>query len=141
MIDQKVTTMLPNTITLAVDTANTGTTTDQVYVRFEEQINKSTYRGPGASVSSRNQLAFLRTLAKRSGDFLGSNKPTVKYTRDVSVPNASGSGNVVAPLIVEVSMSLPVGCTDADVLAARQHIVAILDRDDIVGLLCTHMEI
>lgn len=138
---EKVTTMQPNTITLAVDVTNTSTPVDQEYSRTEEQLNRSTYRGPGNTLQSRNILQFYRTPPKRSGNYLGSAKVALKFTQDVSVPNADGSGNVVSPLIAEVAMSIPVGTSTAEMLAIRQHLVTILDRDDLVGPLNEYLEI
>lgn len=125
--------MQANNITLSVDVANNSTLVDQAFERTTETLNRSDYIGPGHTLQSRNQFQFYRTLPVRSGNFLGSAKSAVKLTRDKSVPNADGSGNIVAPLIVEVSFSVPVGVSAADILAARQHVIAIMDRDDIMG--------
>lgn len=133
--------MQPNQITLAVDLANDANPTNQVFDRSEEQVNRSTYRGPGHTLQSRNNLQFYRTAPKRSGNYLGSSKVAMKFTQDVSVPNADGSGEIVSPLIAEVSFSLPVGTTSAEALAIRQHLVTILDRDDLAGPLCDVLEI
>lgn len=124
--------MQPNTITLAVDVANNSTLVNQEYSRHDEQTNRSTYNGPTHTLVSRDTLQFYRTYPVRSGNFLGSAKSALKFTKDVSVPNADGSGEIVLPLIAEVSFSLPVGTTAAEALALRQAIVAILDRDDLM---------
>lgn len=134
--------MQADPITLSVDLANTGTTTDKVFVRFDgEGGNRSTYVGPGHTPSSRNMMQMYRTFAVRSGQFLGSEKTNIKFTQDVSVPNADGSGNIVAPMIIEASASFPVGTTAAQKLAFRQHLIAILDRDDVAGPLHEIQEI
>jgi hypothetical protein len=133
--------MQPNTITLAVDVANNATPVNQEYVRNEETINRSTYRGPGGTLQSRNIMQFYRTAPKRSGDYLGSAKVTVKFTVDVSVPNASGSGEVVSPQIGEINLSIPVGTTAVEMLALRQHLIAVLDRDDLMGPLSEYLDI
>lgn len=128
--------MQPNTITLSVDLANSATATDQVFSRHEEQINRSTYIGPLHSLVARHVIQLYRTFAKRAGVFLGSTKTSVKYTKDVTVLQFDGS-ETKAPLIVEINFSVPVGAANADVLAARQHAVAMLDRDDIMTPLNT----
>lgn len=133
--------MQPNTITLAVDVLNNATHVNQEFVRLTETVGKSTYRGPDNTASSRNQLSFYASLPKRSGNFLGSSKASVKTTLDIAVPNADGSGNLVAPAIAEVSFSLPVGTTPAQALAIRQCLIAVLDRDDLMVPLCTFGEI
>lgn len=75
-----------------------------------ESINRSTYTvDTEHTLTSRSLLQFYRTYAKRSGNSRGASKSAVKLTRDVSVPNADGTGNIVAPLIIEVSISCPIG--------------------------------
>lgn len=119
--------MQANTITLPVDLLNNGTTTDEVFARFEEGLNKSTYVGPNHSLQARNKLELYRTLAKRAGNFLGAAKGTMKFTQDVTVTGVDGT-DIVAPQIIEVNYSLPVGSTDAQALALRQRVLAALDH-------------
>lgn len=126
--------MQPNTIVLPVDLANNGTVVNQTFTRSEELVNRSTYRGPGNTLAVRNVAQLYRTLPKRTGAFLGACKTSVKFTRDITVLDAAGA-SVVAPLILELSFSVPVGASDADILALRQHGVAILDLDAVmIGL-------
>lgn len=124
--------MQPNTITLAVDTANSGSTTNRVYSRLEELVNRSTYGGPNHSFSTVDTLQFYRTLPTRSGSFFGAAKTAVKFTKNVTVNLADGTEGIF-PLIGEVSFSVPVGATAAQVLELRQTLLALLDRDDIMG--------
>lgn len=124
--------MLPNTITLAVDLANSGSTTDEAYQRYEEQVNRSTYVGPAHAFDAKNTLQFYRTLPVRSGAFLGAAKTSVKFTKDVTVQDAAGL-DTVYPLIAEVSFSIPVGTSAAATKELRQRVLAILDRDDITA--------
>jgi hypothetical protein len=133
--------MQANTITLAVDVANNNTPVNKEYVRTEELVNRSTYRGPGSTMASRNVLQFYRTFPKRSGNFLGATKTSVKFTQDIVVPSADGSGNITVPMLVSAEYSIPVGATSAQVLALRQHLVTICDRDDIMGTLNEHADI
>lgn len=123
--------MQPNTVTLAVDILNTDVTTNQVYTRIEELVNRSTYGGPGHSFSSTNSLQLYRTNPVRSGSFLGAAKTSVKFTESVTVPSAEGE-DTTYPLIVEVSFSVPVGTTSAKVLELRQRVIALLDDDAIM---------
>lgn len=132
--------MQPNTLTLAVDLLNTDSTTNELFTRHEEQINRSTYVGPGHSVASVNMLQLYRTLPKRSGDYLGSAKVSLKLTQTRTVQSASGL-DIPAQDISEVSFSVPVGVTAAQMLATRQRWIAILDDDAIMTPLMTIQEI
>ncbi len=132
--------MLPNTITLAVDLLNNGTTTDELFSRLEELVNRSTYRGPNHSTSARNIMQFYRTLAKRSGNFLGASKVAVKFTEDQTVLGADGN-SIVSPLIAELNVSIPVGTTAAKCKALRQRLIASLDQDSVWDLVMNYQEI
>lgn len=133
--------MQPNTITLSVNVSGDGTTmVDQLFTRTEELVGRSTYRGPTNTLISRDNLQFYRTYPKRSGDFLGAAKVSAKTTLDVTVPSASGV-DTKAPCIMEFSVSAPVGLQSADAVALRQRIIALLKREDIVGLLIAQLDI
>lgn len=125
--------MQANTITLPVDVLNNGTTVDELFTRHEETVNRTTYRGPAHTVASRNILQLYRTFPKRSGLYLGALKVATKFTQDVLVPNADGSGDIAVPIIVDVSYSLPVGVTAAQAKAARQRAIALTDMDTVLG--------
>jgi len=135
--------MQDNTITLNVDVANDGNAVASVFDRHEEYLNRSVYINKlgGHSNVSRDQLGFYRTPAKLSGESRGSAKCAIKFTRDVSVPNASGTGNITLPLIAEVSFNLPVGITPDQETEVRQRLVAILDDDAVSGGLMQYAEI
>jgi hypothetical protein len=133
--------MQANTITLPVDVLNNGTPVNKEFVRSEETVNRTTYRGPGHTVASRNIMQLYRTFPKRSGNYLGALKPTIKFTRDVTVPNADGSGDVVVPVLLEISASLPVGLTAALAKEIRQHGVAALDLEEVMSLLFEYGDI
>jgi hypothetical protein len=132
--------MLPNTITLAVDLLNNGTTSDEVFQRLEELVNRSTYRGPNHSSASKNTMQFYRTLPKRSGNSLGTAKVAMKLTTDKVVLGSDGN-DITAPLIAEIGFSLPVGVTAADMKALRQRIIASLDQDAVWDLVQNYQEI
>lgn len=126
--------MQPNELTLAVDLENKAVLTNKIYTRFEEYLNRAMYIGAGHSLSARNTLSFYRTMPRISGNFRGTAKTAVKFSRDVSVLGVDGT-TVVAPQILEVSFSNPVGVTPAQSLEFRQNGVALLDRDDIMAAL------
>jgi len=132
--------MQPNSITLAVDLLNNASPTNEVFARHEELINRTTYRGPNHSVASPNTLQFYRTLPKRSGDYLGSAKVSIKLTQARAVESASGL-TVQAPDIAECSFSIPVGVTAAQMKAVRQRLIAILDQDSVMDTLMEVQEI
>jgi hypothetical protein len=134
--------MQDNTITLAVDTANNGTTSDKVYTRISVDGNRSTYINKAEHQPHvRNMLQLYRSDAKPSGNDAGTRKCAVKFTVDQTVPNRDGSGDMVKPLIVEVNIAIPEGTDAAQVLALRQHVVTLMDVDDVMEDLCTILEI
>jgi hypothetical protein len=124
--------MQPNLITLPVDLLNNDTTTDLDLTRFEEYVNRSVYVTDNHMISARDTLGLYRTFPKQSGNFLGVQKTCVKFTRDYVVDGADGVTTVKAPCIVEVSFSVPVGMSDADILIMRQRAVALLDDDSVM---------
>lgn len=133
--------MQNDTITLSVDVTNSGSPTSEPYTRHEELANRSTYIGADHTLADRNTLQFYRTPPRRNGEFLGAAKTSLKFTQDTSVANASGDGNIVAPLIMEVQISAPVGVTEADLVHLRQRVLAVLDDDSVSGPLMFTQEI
>lgn len=125
--------MLANSITLAVDEANTGTTTDAVFTRQDEFQNHSRYTGPGHSLDSRDTLDVYRTYPTRNGNYRGVAKSSLKFTLDLSVAGVDSTTSLISPLIVELSMSKPLGVSDADVVEARQRVLAALDDDTLMN--------
>jgi len=121
--------MQANEITLSVDVLNNGTTVDSVFRRHSEDANRSLYIVDGSHVPGmRDQLQFYRTAEKPAGESRGVTKSALKFTLDVAVPNASGSGNIVSALIGEASFRIPVGVTAAQSLELRQRMIAALDH-------------
>lgn len=118
--------MLNDTLTLTIDLLNNGTTSTEENLVFERVGNKSTYHRTGHSVTMRKMINFYRSLPKRVGSFLGVAKTSVKFTEDITVAASDGS-NVVAPIILEVNFSFPVGTTIAQTVAMRQRALALLD--------------
>lgn len=126
--------MLDNVITLAVDTLNTGSTTDIDYSRFEEYLNRSVYISDDHEPGMRDTLAFYRTLPKPVPNFKGVRKSTAKFTLDQTVDDGAG-GTVDVPAIVEVNFSLPIGVTEAVMVILRQRVIALLDNDTFMNKL------
>lgn len=125
--------MQPNEITLAVDVANDGNTTNYVFNRSEEYLNRSVYFGENHEISSRDMLTIYRTPQKQQGNFKGVAKSAIKFTTDTLVTGVDGIAQLTSPLIVEVSFSIPVGATSNLQLLARQKAIALLDNDTIMN--------
>lgn len=124
--------MLLPEITLAVDVLNNGTPVSQLFQSYDRYQNRSIYIGSGHNPLSRNTVTFYRSFPTRIGNFLGTAKSSVKFTRDISVPGANGSTTNTAPMIAEVNFAFPSGATAAQMREARQQLIALLDRDDIM---------
>lgn len=128
--------MQPNEIVLTVDEDNDGVTTADVnltYTRFEENLNRSSYITANHSLDTRDTLGLYRTIPKSNGNFKGTAKSSLKFTRDIQVLGKDGVSLITAPQLIEVSSSNPIGATPAQTLEMRQRAIAILDRDDIMA--------
>jgi len=126
---------LPSSITLAVDEENDGVgPVNHVYELFDGSLsNRSIFVGPDHTISARNTLTFYRTLPKSSGNFRGVAKTAFKFSCDTIVDGVDGVSQLTAPMIVEVSFSLPVGVTAAESLIMRQKALALLDLDTVMA--------
>jgi hypothetical protein len=124
--------MIDNDITLPVDLINDGNFTDYDYERSSTYENRSTFQGEDHDPQSRDLLQFYRTAAKPTPTFRGVQKSAVKFTMDKTVTAPNGDP-IVAPVIIEVSFSVPIGVSIADEIIARQRVIALLDQDDIMN--------
>jgi hypothetical protein len=127
--------MQPNTIVLAVDPLNDSNVVPETYERFEEFQNRSVYIGESHLPESRDTINLYRSFPTKSGNFKGVSKTSIKSTVDHEVDGVDGISNVTAPLIIEIGFSCPVGVTAAQVIHARQRILALLDDDTIMTAL------
>lgn len=125
--------MLDNKITLAVDVLNNGTPVDQAFRRFDEYQNRTVYTGPSHTLDSKDTMTLYRTPPKPSGNFRGTAKTSIKFSRDSVILGRDGV-NVIAPEIGEINFSLPVGTSPADAIILRQRMIAALDHAFIVAL-------
>lgn len=125
--------MQPNTIAYTYDHDNDGGTTAALAVlltRHAEEVNKTTYRTAAHNDTVLQDLGqFYRTAAKRSGDFLGTEKTAFKRTKTHVVPNAAGIDTKV-PAIAELSFSLPYGMTSAQKIAYYMEMVGYLSSSE-----------
>lgn len=126
--------MLNNAITLAVDVAGNNTIVNQVISRHEESANRTRYIFDSHSLTGRDVVDFYRTQPTKSGNFRGVAKSAAKITTDISVAGVDASTTLVSPLIGEISFSLPIGFTAAQVMLLRQRMIAILDNQLVVAL-------
>lgn len=120
--------MLDNQITLSVDVENNGTLVPTVFTRFDEYQNRTIYKGPNHTLTSRDTLGYYRTPVKNNGTDFGTAKSALKFTQDIQVPGKVAETLVVKPIIAEVSFSIPVGATPAQTLALRQRVIAACDH-------------
>lgn len=127
--------MLANQIDLSVDATNVGTPATQSYDRYEEFQNRSVYIGADHLPEARNMFAVYRTFPTKSGNFKGVSKSAVKFTQDAEVPGVDSATTLTAPIIIEVSFSVPVGCTNAELMEMRQRAIAALDDDTLMDAL------
>lgn len=121
-----------NPIVLAVDVLNDANTVDYTFSQFDNFSNRTVYIGEDHTIAGHDTLTLYRTFPKPAGNFCGMAKVAVKFSQAISVYGVDGVSTISAPLILEVSASIPVGATLAQQLVARQRGVALLDRDDVM---------
>lgn len=124
--------MQPDEITLSVDELNNATLVDETLSRFEENLNRSVYVGENHTVVTKDTLTFYRTFPKQNGNFRGVAKTSCKFSRDMAVAGVDSLTTISAPIIIEISFSIPVGVSAADVLLHRQRAIALLDQDAVM---------
>lgn len=132
--------MQENTITLPVDLANDSNLVNVVFTRFEEQPNRTTYIGSGHSFDNRNTLGLYRTFPTKNGNFRGVAKSAVKFTKDISVAGVNEQP-ITAPVIIDITFSVPVGTDSSTLVAMRQKALSLLDTDLIMDKLNRTLEI
>lgn len=133
----------PDVITLSVDEENDGVDpVDHVYGSYDRSAsNRSVYTEASHLPYMRDILTFYRTPAKPNGNFRGVQKSAFKTTKDFVVTGVDGVAQLTAPVIIEVSFSIPVGVSAADVLVERQKTVALADYDVVMNALNNQLSI
>jgi len=126
---------IANDITLNVDYLNDGNTTAEAYENEDRTGNRSTYAGENHALDARDQINFYRSYNTKNGNFKGVSKSSFKLTKDFTVTGVDGLAALTAPVICEVSFSIPVGVSAADVKKVRQRALALLDDDTIMDAL------
>lgn len=125
--------MQPDQIILSVDEQNDGVgPVNHTFNRYEEYQNRAVYVGTTHTMSAKDTLSLYRTFPKPSGNFKGTSKSSVKFSKDFLVDGVDGVSQITAPVIIEVSFSVPVGVTNADLLIMRQRALSMLDLDAVM---------
>lgn len=105
--------MQPNEIKSAVlsNTDELGSlASEKTYRRFTETPNMTTYINESThSADKRDMVQLKRALPVRAGQFRGAMRSSIKKTVDYDVSAATGDKELVSPLIVELSVSVPMG--------------------------------
>jgi hypothetical protein len=128
--------MQADTINVNVDTLNDTTTiVPETYTRYDEYQNRSVYIGENHALDARDTVSLYRTFPKVNGNFKGVSKSAIKLTKDFSVDGVDGVSTLTAPFILDISFSIPVGVSAADVLIIRQRALAFLDSDTVMDAL------
>lgn len=118
--------MLSNTLPLV------GTDATFDARRFEEANNRTTYIFTGHSSVAKNTMALYRTPAKRVGEDKGRERRSAKFTETVTVKSVSGL-DVQQDIIIELSLSVPVGAHSATIAAARGKVRGLIDHAEFVN--------
>lgn len=121
--------MLDNVITLSVDETKDGATTadvDHTYSRYDTYNARSIFHDGDHLPDMRKELTFYRTSAKSNGNFRGVQKSAAKFTTDISVVGVDSETTVIAPIIFEISASIPLGATEEQVVLEQQKVAAAL---------------
>lgn len=128
--------MLPNELVLSVDPAHDSNPQDETYSKVKEDssLGRSVYTGADHSLTMRETLTVSAREPIPSGQFRGVAKSSIKFTEDLTIPNALGD-DIVAPQIGEISFSLPVGTTAAQAMHLRQRLVAALNSESFITTL------
>jgi len=73
--------------------------------------NAAQYIGPANTFAVKDTAVLKRTPPKATATFSGVARSSLKFTKTVTL---TGALTTTGDAIVEVSMSLPVGCSEAD---------------------------
>lgn len=125
---------LENPIALSFDVAGGTSPSAQNFEHLDTKGDKSSWKH--ATIQTwieRFQLDLYRRYPSRNGNFRGTVKPSVKFTRDLTVQGVDGS-DLQSPIIFNLEMSVPVGATTANIEAIRQAMVAFVENDAFMQL-------
>lgn len=128
----------PNPIVLSVNEDNDDGTTAEITRIFEQQEvynGRSVYTTNDSTPLDRETLSLYASAAKPSGNILGTNKASVKTTRDCTVPGADGVANYTKPIIWKLEGSIPAGASTSLVKAELMKIVALAQTNEVMDQL------
>lgn len=101
---------------------------DLTYNRSVIETNSVLYIETSVDDGERDEIKLLRNIPTVDAEknFRGNVRTTQRGTKDVSVPNNDGTGNLMAPIVVEVKVTAPVGALQADIddMVDRQTLLA-----------------
>lgn len=117
---------LTSTLNVNIDKENDGSAIAVVLTELDRSADRSRYKFPSHSLISRDQVEFMRTFNKKSGNFNGVARASIKLTRDVSVPGVDVTTTITAPQIAQISFNNPVGTTPAQDLELAMRLVGII---------------
>lgn len=133
---------LPSTITLEPEVGVESADTDVVYSRYDDTTPNRVIFNSEENVLgvTRDTLTAYRTFPKRNGISLGVKKSAVKLTRDFTVENTDDTTQI-APLIIEMRVSMPVGVTSAEAELATRQFRDLLDQPTVIGAVMNDLEL
>lgn len=95
------------------------------YSSFRLQADSNQFNGPAATGSLKDEFILRRKFATPTATFAGVTRPGVKFTRTLTLTDASK-----APMVLDLSGSVPVGATIADILSVLADMTAFLGLQD-----------
>jgi len=133
--------MQADQLVLSVDAANDGNPANQTYKRYQEFENRSVYISSAHLPESRDMIGLYRTFPTKSGNFKGVSKSAIKLTEDVEVAGVDSSTTLTSPIIFEMSFSVPVGATAAQIVGVIQRGLPMLDNDTLITSIVQQLEV
>jgi hypothetical protein len=123
-----------NDIVLSVDAANDSNPANETFSLvspFSE--GKSTWLKDGTMREDHDIVTFYGALPKRSGNFQGVYRSGIKATHGVEVEGVDSTTSLDSDIILNLSVSVPVGTATADLVLVRQRLIAALDDDTLMN--------
>lgn len=123
--------MLDNEIVLNVVEVVGNAAVEETFVRFEENLHRTKYIGPGHTLALPYQLDLYRTLPKPQDKFLGVARTSIKLTKNKPVDDAAGQ-QINRPAIAEISFSIPVGMDPNVIFQLRSALADLLTQEPLM---------
>lgn len=97
----------------------------KTYSSFRLQADSNQFNGPAATGSLKDEFIFRRKFPVPTATFAGVTRPGIKFTRTLTLTDSSK-----VPMVLDISGSVPVGATNADILAVLADAAALLASQD-----------